>query len=122
MRRDLTGLAAVLAAAAAMGVYRLYGVEPRGWVAACAAAPRPLACVPRAALLALQQHYLWGALALGLGLWAFAWRGGFAVQVAAVILGLCAVANYNATWGMLGAALGAWAWIGGVAAATRHGG
>ena len=26
-------------------------------------------------------------------------------------LGAAAVANYNATWGMLGLALGAWAWI-----------
>ena len=34
------------------------------------------------------------------------------MRVAAVALGAVAVANYNATWGMLGLALGAWAWIG----------
>jgi hypothetical protein len=28
-----------------------------------------------------------------------------------MIVGIAGVQNYNATWGMLGAALGAWAWL-----------
>jgi hypothetical protein len=28
-----------------------------------------------------------------------------------MIVGIASVQNYNATWGMLGAALGAWAWL-----------
>ncbi|MEJ0045435.1 MAG: hypothetical protein WDN04_04300 [Rhodospirillales bacterium] len=71
----------------------------------------PLACLPRAGLLWMQQHYLWGALALGLGLWALLGRAPFVVRVAAVVAGVAAVANYNATWGMAGAALGVWAWL-----------
>jgi hypothetical protein len=27
-------------------------------------------------------------------------------------MGIAAVENYNATWGMVGAALGVWAWLG----------
>ena len=37
--------------------------------------------------------------------------GPFAAAVAAVALGIGAVINYNATWGMVGAALGLWAWF-----------
>jgi hypothetical protein len=59
----------------------------------------------------MQQRYLWGAIALALGLLAFLARAPFAVRVASVVAGIAAVANYNATWGMLGAALGVWAWL-----------
>ena len=113
-RRDWLGLLIAIGVLGAMLGYRAAYVEPREWGALCAAAAPPLACAPRAALLWLQHWQLWGAGALGLGLWAFLGRGGggFPVRVAAVALGAVAVANYNATWGMLGLALGAWAWIG----------
>lgn len=110
-RRDWLGLLIALGVLGAMLGYRAVHVEPREWGALCAAAAPPLACGPRAALLWLQHWHLWGAGALGLGLWAFL-GGPFALRVAAVALGAVAVANYNATWGMLGLALGAWAWIG----------
>jgi hypothetical protein len=109
-RRDTIGLALVAASIAGMIAYRAAYIEPRAWGAVCAAAAPPLACAPRAALLWLQQKYLWGAIALALGLWAFLWRGPFAVAVAAIMVGVAAVENYNATWGMVGLALGAWRW------------
>ena len=110
-RRDLYGIAAVLAVLLLVPAYWQGYVEPREWVALCAQAAPPAACVPRAALGWLQHWQLWGAGALLLGGWAFLLRAPFPVRVAAVTLGAVAVLNYNATWGMLGAALGAWAWI-----------
>jgi hypothetical protein len=59
----------------------------------------------------MQQRYLWGAVALAFGLLAFLVRAPFAVRVVAVVAGIAAVATYNATWGMVGAALGVWAWL-----------
>jgi hypothetical protein len=91
--------------------YRAAFIEPRSWGAICAGSAPPLACLPRAGLLWMQQLYLWGGLALALGLWAFLLRAPFAARVAAVVAGVAAVANYNATWGMVGAALGVWAWL-----------
>ena len=111
-RRDWLGLLIAFGVLGAMLGYRAMYVEPREWGALCAAAAPPTACWPRAALLWLQHWQLWGAGALGLGLWAFLGGGAFRVRVAAVALGAVAVANYNATWGMLGLALVAWAWIG----------
>lgn len=111
MRRDLYGIAAVLAVLLLTLAYRETYMEPRAWGVLCARAPPPAACIPRAALGWMQQWQLWGAAALVLGGWAFLLRAPFAVRVAAVAVGAVAVANYNATWGMLGAALGAWAWI-----------
>jgi hypothetical protein len=93
---------------AALLAYRARYVEPREWGSSCVAAAPPLACLPRQALLWAQHWGLWGLAALGLGLAAFA---GAPVAVAAVAAGIAGVVNYNATWGMLGAALGAWAWI-----------
>ena len=114
-KRDLLALVAVLAAVGAMVLYRYVGVEPREWGAACLDLSRaPLACYPRAGLLWLQHWQLWGGAALALGLWCFV-RAPFAARPAAVALGVIAVLNYNATWGMLGAALGAWAWAEGLA-------
>ena len=110
-RRDWYGLAAALAVLGGTLLYRAIYVEPREWGALCAAAAVPLACLPRAGLQWLQHWQLWGAGALALGLWAFAGRAPFAVRVAAVALGAVAAANYNASWGVLGAVLGAWAWI-----------
>jgi hypothetical protein len=110
-RRDGIGLLIVAASLAGLFLFRAAYVEPRAWGGACAAAAAPLVCVPRGALLWLQYEYLWGLGALALGVAAFLSRG-FALCVASVVLGAAAVVNYNATWGMLGAALGAWTWIG----------
>jgi hypothetical protein len=110
-KRDGIGLLVVLGVLGGMLAYRAIYVEPREWGAACAVAMAPPACLPRAALLWLQHWQLWGGGALGLGVWALA-GSPFAIRVAAVALGAVAVANYNATWGMVGLALGAWAWIG----------
>jgi hypothetical protein len=109
-RPHLIALAVVVLSVAALLAYRAWYVEPRVWGGLCAAADRPLACLPRAGLLWLQHYYLWGLAALALGLWAFL-GGPFAAAVAAVALGIGAVINYNATWGMIGAALGLWAWF-----------
>jgi hypothetical protein len=38
-----------------------------------------------------------------------------------VLFGIAAVINYNATWGMVGAALGAWTWLRAPGAATDAG-
>lgn len=109
--RDWVGLAVVVAATAGLIAYRAVFIEPREWGAVCAAAAAPLACVPRAGLLWLQREYLWGGIALVLGLGAFVLRLPFWVRVAAVVVGIAGVENYNATWGMVGAALGAWVWL-----------
>ncbi len=121
-RRDAIGLAVAAGLLGLMLLYRHVYVEPREWGALCAAAAPPWACRPRAALVWMQIHQIWGGAALLLGLWAFL-GAPFALRVAAVALGAVAVANYNATWGMLGLLLGAWAWIGAAAAgrATKDG-
>jgi hypothetical protein len=121
--RDWVGLAVVAAAGGGMAAYRAVFIEPRAWGVACAAAAAPLACVPRAGLLWLQREHLFGIVALVLGVLAFLGRGPLALAVAAMVVGVAGVENYNATWGMLGAALGAWTWLGmtrshGVAGAT----
>jgi hypothetical protein len=116
--RDWIGAAVVVAAAAAMWEYRQTFIEPRAWGIACAASSPPLACLPRAGLLWLQREYLWGTIALGLGLWAFLARAPFGVAIAAMGIGIAGVENYNATWGMVGAALGAWAWLSSTRAGT----
>ncbi len=95
---------------AALLAYRAVFVEPRAWGAACALAAPPLACAPRAALLWLQYQGLWGGAALALGVLALLSRR-FFVVVAAVACGVAGVVNYNASFGMLGAALGAWTWL-----------
>ncbi len=101
--RDVGALVLVGAGVAAMLLFRAAYVEPAG---ACSG----ILCWARSGLLWLQAGYFWGGLALGLGLLAFfgrCWR----VGVAAVLVGADAVINYNATWGMVGAALGAWVWM-----------
>jgi hypothetical protein len=110
-RRDFYGLALVATATTALVAYRAVFIEPRAWGALCASAQPPLACMPRAGLIWLQKYYLLGIVSLALGLGAFAWRARFGVQLAAVIIGIAGVENYNATWGAAGAALGAWAWL-----------
>ncbi|WP_376098124.1 hypothetical protein ACE7GA_08030 [Roseomonas sp. CCTCC AB2023176] len=109
-KRDLLALAAVVAAVGAMILYRAVGVEPREWGSLCLDLSRaPVGCYPRAGLLWLQHWQLWGAAALVLGFWSFL-RAPFVVRPLAVALGVMAVLNFNATWGMIGAALGAWSW------------
>ena len=110
MARQVIGVASVLASLAALLAFRAGFVDAREWGAICAAAAPPLPCVPRDGLLWLQYWSLWGFAALALGLAALLTRW-FPAAVAAVALGAMAVANYNATWGVLGAALGVWAWI-----------
>ncbi len=110
-RRDYWGLAVVAIATALLILYRAYYLEPRSWGAACAAAAPPFACMPRAALVWLQGRYLLGGAALALGLAGFAWGGAFAAQLGAVLMGVAAIENYNATWGAIGLALGAWGWL-----------
>ena len=110
-RRDGLGIAAVLFTIVAAIAYRQIYLEPRQWGALCVAATRPMACLPRAGLIWLQHFYLLGGASLVLSLFGFAWRGGFAAQLGAVLLGVVALENYNATWGGVGAAIGAWAWL-----------
>ena len=110
-KRDLMGLLLVAGALAGFVAFRYFYIEPRIWGALCVSAAPPLACLPRSGLIWMQHYYLWGSLSLACGLWGFAWRGGFALQLAAVILGIAAIENYNATWGAIGLALGAWAWL-----------
>ncbi|WP_426956113.1 hypothetical protein [Muricoccus radiodurans] len=118
-RADLMALLVVLAAIAAMVIYRHVWVEPRAWGALCLDLSRaPAACYPRAGLLWLQHWQLWGAGALALGLWSF-FGAPRAVKAAAVALGVIAVLNFNATWGMVGAALGGWAWAEALARQSR---
>ncbi len=110
-QRDFYGLAAGVLVTAALIAYRHVFLEPRAWGTACVSAEPPLACLPRAGLIWLQHYYLMGAVSLALGLWGLAWRGGFAAQLGAVLVGIAALENYNATWGAAGLALGAWAWL-----------
>jgi hypothetical protein len=107
---DWIGLAVVAASLGLLLAYRAVFVEPLSWGALCASALPPGACLPRAVLLWAQYWYLWGGCGLFLGLLAFL-GAPFAVAVAAVAVGIAGVVNYNASWGMLGAALGAWAWL-----------
>ncbi len=115
LRREAKAILAVLAAVGLMLAYRHLQVEPREMGALCLDLSRaPLACLPRAGLLWLQHWQLWGAGAMALGVWAFL-GAPLAVRAAAVALGVIAVLNFNATWGMVGAALGGWAWVEAVA-------
>ncbi len=126
-RRDLWAILAVAAALAGTIEYRAAFIEPRAWGALCSASAPPLACVPRGALLWLQQQYLLGDAALALGLLAFL-RGGDWAALAAMVAGVIGVENYNATWAMVGGVLGAWCWLertgpwrGGARAARQEG-
>lgn len=120
-KRDLLAALAVAAAIFLMVAYRHWQVEPREMGALCLdLAGAPFECRPRAVLLWLQHWQLWGAGALALGFWAFL-GAPFAVRAAAVALGVIAVLNFNATWGMIGAALGAWAWVEGNARRPQTG-
>lgn len=110
-RQDIAGIAVVVVLTAGLLAYRAWFIEPRAWGAICDAAQAPLACLPRQGLLWAQYQYAWGLVALLLGLGAFV-IGWLPLAVAAVAMGVAAVVNYNASWGMVAVALGAWHWIG----------
>jgi hypothetical protein len=108
---DGLGLAAVAVIGGGMYAFRQLAIVPRATVGLCAAANAPAFCAPRGAVLWGQYEQLFGWTALALGLVAFfagkRWAGALAVAV-----GIAAVVNYNATTGIIGAALGLVAWIG----------
>jgi hypothetical protein len=109
-RLDWVGITVVGVAIAGLIQFRLSYVEPRVWDMRCEVSAPLLVCGPRAALLWLQQYDLWGSAGLVLGILAFMWGNRMAC-VSAVVVGIAGVINYNASWGMLGAALGFWGWI-----------
>ena len=106
--RRLAAIAAAMAAwLAALLAYRAWGIEPRAWGAICAAADPPWACAPRDALLWAQYQSVFGDAALALGLAGFVARWNW-LAIAALAIGIAGVVNYDASWGMPGAALGVW--------------
>ncbi len=107
-RRDWVAAALLAGWLGALLAYRHVYVEPREWGAICAAVAPPWACLPRAGLIWMQHYGLWGGLALALGLAAFI---GVPVAAWAMAAGIAGVVNYNATFGLLGAAIGFWAWL-----------
>ena len=110
-RRDGAGLAAVLATAAGLELYRRVWFEPRAIGLACLhGTASPALCASRSALGWLTHYQIMGTAALLLGVLAI--RGApFALTVAAVCAGIAGLIDYNVSWGMLGAALGGWAWM-----------
>jgi hypothetical protein len=109
--RDWVGFAVVLVLGAGAIAYRHWYMDPREWGALCTLAAPPLNCAVRGAFLWGQTTTAWGGVALLLGAWAFFLRAPFVVRVAAVVVGIAAVTNYNSTGGTIGAAMGAWAWL-----------
>ena len=110
IRRHAAAAAGILVCLAALLAFRAAYVDAREWGATCAAGGPPWPCLPREALVWLQYWSLWGLGALALGIGAFL-TGWLPVGAASIAVGAMAVANYNATWGVLGAALGLWVWI-----------
>lgn len=107
---DWAGIWAVSVIGFGMFAFRQLAIVPRATVGLCAATPAPPICVPRAAVLWLQYHQLFGWAALILGLAGFflgrRWAGILGLGV-----GIAAVENYNATTGMIGAAFGLITWL-----------
>jgi hypothetical protein len=108
---DWMGLWVVAMLGGGMFIFRQLAIVPRATVGMCAAANAPAICHPRAAVLWLQyeQGFGWAALALGLAAFCAGWRWAAALALG---MGIAAVVNYNATTGIIGAALGLVAWIG----------
>ena len=108
---DWAGLGVVAAIGGGMFAFRELAIVPRMTVGLCAAANAPAICAPREAVLWLQYQQAFGWAALLCGIAGFVlgrrWPG-----VLAVAIGISAVVNYNATTGIIGAALGLVAWIG----------
>jgi len=109
--KDWVGLVVVASVTATLIAYRRWYIEPRAWGAACVAANPPLNCSIRDGFIWGQTHYAFGIAALALGLWAFFLRGPFPIRLAAVLVGIAGVDNYNATWSVIGAMLGGWTWL-----------
>jgi hypothetical protein len=108
---DWMGLWAVAVIGGGMFAFRELAIVPRATVGLCAAAHAPAICAPRAAVLWLQYQQAFGWAALLLGLFAFCtgrrWPAVFGLGI-----GIDAVVNFNATTGIIGAALAIIAWIG----------
>jgi|GEM_PF-3500998 hypothetical protein len=107
---DWMGLWVVAMIGGGMFAFRLLAIVPRATVGMCAAANAPVICGPRHAVLTLQYYQGFGWAALALGLAAFI-SGKRWPAVLALGMGIAAVVNYNATTGILGAALGLVAWL-----------
>lgn len=90
-------------------VFRQFAIVPRATVGLCAAANPPGFCIPREAVLKLQYFHGFGWAALILGLAAFA-LGRRAPAALAIGIGAAAVANYNATYGIISIAFGLVTW------------
>ncbi|MDE8345190.1 MAG: hypothetical protein POH28_03280 [Acidocella sp.] len=108
---DWLGLWVVALIGVGMFTFRQLTIVPRATVGLCAAAHAPAICGPRAVVLWLQYQQLFGLAALALGVVSFV-SGGRWFSVLAIGIGIAAVVNYNATTGILGAALGLVAWLG----------
>jgi len=107
---DWIGIAIVVAAGASAILFRQMTIVPREFVGLCASPSAPLVCALRQAVLWLQYLHWFGLCALLLGLLAFAFARR-PLGVAALALGCVAAVNYNATEGIIGAALGLWGWL-----------
>lgn len=108
---DWTGLCLTAILGGGAFAFRLLAIAPRATVGLCAAANPPAFCAPRHAVLMAQYYQGFGWAALALGLAAF-FLGRRAPAALALGLGIAAVVNYNATTGIIGAALGLVAWLG----------
>lgn len=108
---DWMGIWLVALIGVGMFAFRQLAIVPRATVGLCAAANAPPICAPRAAVLWLQyeQGFGWAALLLGLAAFILGKR---LPAVLALSIGIAAVINYNATTGIIGAALGIITWIG----------
>jgi hypothetical protein len=109
--RPLDWLCLALAGLIGGGVFafRWLAVVPVATVGQCAATPAPTFCTPRHWLLLGQYYGAWGWAGLACGLAAF-FAGSRILAALALGLGIGAVVNYNATQGIIGAALGLMAW------------
>jgi hypothetical protein len=108
---DWYGLTVIAIIGVGFWLFRFQAIQPFWTVGACAGASRPGFCLPRAAVLWLQYQQAFGWAAFILGVAAFA-LGRRPLAVLAIAIGIAAVVNFNATTGILGAALGVFAWFG----------
>jgi hypothetical protein len=108
---DWMGLWLILVIGGGMAAFRQLTIVPFSMVGLCAAAGAPAICAPRGLVLwaAYEQIFGWAALALGAA--GFCLGNRWAAMLA-VAFGIAAVVNYNATTGVIGAALGLFAWVG----------
>ncbi len=107
---DWAGIWIVAVIGFGMFAFRAFAIVPRATVGLCVAANAPPLCVPRAAVLWLQYQQLFGWAALALGAAGF-FLGRRWPAVLGLAVGIAAVINYNATTGVIGAALGLITWI-----------